>query len=476
MKKVSQFLIIGFLFFASSCEKENITPQENILSPQTFIVEEDMNDKVISVTPEEVRLDGTDDRMSKLKEGEIIVSGINNAAPMGFMRKVIEVKNENGVIILRTENARFDEIFEKCDINFEYNITEDDFIRSSGINISLDDIALGDKIKIGGELNFSPKIIFKLQKNSLFDVKNFELGFSANIENRVKVNYEPEGSELLSNEWEVLSKELKPIIFYVPVGPIIVPVIIFVELDIDVGFEFNGPSITGVYSAGGDYYNTMYYENGVFEHKKENTISMRDGTISAEAEVLSSRIYVKPEIEFQFYDYDGIEPLIYSELFGEFTVAPPDCELKVGLGIGIGAEIDFLEFFGIDDEVSVSHEFTIASRDILGCNDIDFRDTLILNSPWEMTKSIEENGSNTLSLCNSILLDFYTTDELNKYGDCEFDSCKFFIEEDSNGDEVLIIEESGVKYEYSYEFDDDTQTVTLTGVGNQACHIFKPKI
>ena len=58
------------------------------------------------------------------KKGDVIVSGITDAAPNGFIRKVIEIKKNNSSYEVKTEPAVLTDVFEKADIYQRIMLTE----------------------------------------------------------------------------------------------------------------------------------------------------------------------------------------------------------------------------------------------------------------------------------------------------------------------------------------------------------------
>lgn len=64
----------------------------------------------------------------KYKNGDVIVAGIIDAAPTGFIRRVVSVSESKGVFEYKTENAVLTDVFEEAHIIKTFIITENDVL------------------------------------------------------------------------------------------------------------------------------------------------------------------------------------------------------------------------------------------------------------------------------------------------------------------------------------------------------------
>ncbi|MBR5744030.1 MAG: hypothetical protein IKX94_01725, partial [Muribaculaceae bacterium] len=117
-KKKYAFLLLMSMILVlwTSCDKENgsdePTPEEEYVVPETHIYSDDSSTEA---AVKEVRSDGTvvlDASTAKdiPEEGEIIVSGVTNAAPRGFLYHVESVQQSDGEIIIKTSPATLNEV------------------------------------------------------------------------------------------------------------------------------------------------------------------------------------------------------------------------------------------------------------------------------------------------------------------------------------------------------------------------------
>ena len=84
------------------------------------------------------------------KKGDVIVSGITDAAPNGFIRKVIEIKKNNSSYEVKTEPAVLTDVFEKADIYQRIMLTEngiesESYVRENS-SINLKDTKIQTKL------------------------------------------------------------------------------------------------------------------------------------------------------------------------------------------------------------------------------------------------------------------------------------------------------------------------------------------
>lgn len=59
------------------------------------------------------------------KKGDVIVSGITNAAPDGYIRKVIEIDKKKDKYVVKTEPAFLTDVFEEVHIDKQIILTEE---------------------------------------------------------------------------------------------------------------------------------------------------------------------------------------------------------------------------------------------------------------------------------------------------------------------------------------------------------------
>lgn len=117
---LTMLLIIGTIVFfvGKNNNNDNIIIKDNV---NVITSETDIQYQPIQVTDNTIVFQEN----PKYKFGDVIVAGMIDAAPHGFIRKVIEVKNENGMYIYETEYAVLTEVFEEAHIIRYFALTQD---------------------------------------------------------------------------------------------------------------------------------------------------------------------------------------------------------------------------------------------------------------------------------------------------------------------------------------------------------------
>ena len=156
----------------------------------------------ISVTEETIVFDF----VPQYKSGDIIVSGMSEVAPSGFIRKIISVSEMNGIVTYQTENAGLIDVFEEAHVVKVFAITEsdvwdiqeyDDDIMSLGISTEKE--------------NFLKQPIYMKITNSDANVKKpvevkpskDGVGIVVEIEDEIRENLEIKGEVKLENYLEL---------------------------------------------------------------------------------------------------------------------------------------------------------------------------------------------------------------------------------------------------------------------------------
>ena len=62
----------------------------------------------------------------KYREADVIVSGMTEVAPNGYIRRIIKIEKTNGEFVLRTEPATFLDVFEVLHLTSTIELTEDE--------------------------------------------------------------------------------------------------------------------------------------------------------------------------------------------------------------------------------------------------------------------------------------------------------------------------------------------------------------
>lgn len=390
-------LLLGVAAVMISCGSDDDdptptpTPTEPIEPPVTHVYSEEASSEAVV---KEVRADGTvvlDASTAKEipEKDEIIVSGITDAAPEGFLYRVEKVRQQNGEIIVETREASLNEVLPDAHINqpLQFRLADDAMapkLRSNGRNAAakLNEAELlnfkqkfeikewpGGKFEVlGTEVKESVKatvdVGMKLKGDFIWDSGNFwpkrvgikldgELSLSATVEAAIKAKYEKKFAET----------PLEPIAFLVgPVPVVIVPTIqwkfgvrsaegkIYAKwkpVDIDAWkfdthliwnkeANYNGENWDYGFDTSSDFTNWSW---------NEFFIDMANAEIGLSGDVKFS---VWPEMRFKLYNSEsvslalGISP--YAKVAGDLAV-------KYQLNSGLN---DVLDDFEVKDNLSVS--------------------------------------------------------------------------------------------------------------------------
>ncbi len=108
-------IIVALFFFKSD---KNVS-SDVILKENVHIITKETEEQPIKVSENKLVFD---DKVP-YKEGDVIVSGITDTAPSGYIRKVIEVYKEDEQYTLVTENGVLTDVFEKAHIEKRFVFT-----------------------------------------------------------------------------------------------------------------------------------------------------------------------------------------------------------------------------------------------------------------------------------------------------------------------------------------------------------------
>ena len=365
VKKFALLLLMSMTALLwTSCDKENgsdeslYPEEEGYVVPETHIYSDDSSSEAIV---KEVRADGTvvlDASTAKEipQVGEIIVSGVTDAAPMGFLYHVEDVQQSNGNITIKTSPATLNEViphtsFEQPiplipvedgakapkihlnsispkDKDFEFFHLTKTWSKKFNIGepVVLDGIFNGEqyiKTDVSMDLNVRGKLIWDCPDvipNHAGIGFDGDLTLSATVEAALKASLDNEVLKKLRKN--IYTQEYAPITFLVA-G---VPVVVVPKLQVYIGvlksegkiyakwkpLDFKTLTFNGHVrwnkkaDVNGNHWDKDLEgeKNALMDRTwKDYLIDMADMEAGLSGEV---RIGVWPTLRFSFYDYDGL--------------------------------------------------------------------------------------------------------------------------------------------------------------------------
>lgn len=222
---------IGYsLFNQNKKDNQNIVVKDHVIS----ITNEKQKTYQLTTVKENQLVFKTDPHYEK---GDILVSGITEQAPNGFIRKVIRVKKENNQYIIETTNGYLTDVFEEAKISKRLYLTEDK-VEEKNENVaynqhhSIQYLKSGNKDKIeqnftyktDEKMNIEGKVSFKPWIDLSIIINHGDIQFNviahSNIEGSLSATYEGTIDEHYIKT--IFEKDLPNFQFFVAGIPIVV--------------------------------------------------------------------------------------------------------------------------------------------------------------------------------------------------------------------------------------------------------------
>lgn len=359
-------LLPGFEIPQGATLSTQIAPCEPsvTLAPNVIVIQEDTNDGLISMTNTTMTFAENTPNLAQLIENCIILSDTTAAAPNGYLRKITNVENFNGQVILTTERAALSDALQSANFDFEVDLEDTgeelNRLNQAGFNFNLEDYPINEDLSLNGNINIDPKLVFEITKfTGITEPIDFKIGTKGNVTFDIGLSYSPSGSSNISHTIELYEKKLKPIVKTIPYFPFAVPVVIVPELEIKLITELNGPTIHLDYQSTGAYQAVVRKINNEWINDNANNFTFTGNFLEVSVETISGSVTLRFELDFELYDYDPIEAFVFVEGQGNFSSQGSICMIEPQVNVGGGLEIDFLERFGFEEGLlSVSYPFS----------------------------------------------------------------------------------------------------------------------
>lgn len=328
-----------------------ISRLETTISSNAVIIDSTIDDGMIGCDSSRVYLRTGSKLGSQTNIGDVMVSGINNIAPTGLLRKIISIENQNDTIILFTETAALTDVFENAIIQIRKSFSDEDTIITStknqgdiisgsknGFTFGFKDVELITNIKIDGSLTINPDMGYNLiiedRKIRQF---LFQLGLESNLklEGHGDLKTEVKLKKSLNELLGIPSIKLKPIV--ISAGP--VPIIITSDIDFWAGCTL-----------------TM--------GREVRTGLNEDGNAVAG------------------YEYNSGKWRNISSIMTKFTFKPPAFSIGGGFKLTVGPQLN-MSLYGLKDAF-----YSFINFNVFGEIKVDFVKTPL----WQLWDGIEANA------------------------------------------------------------------------------------
>jgi hypothetical protein len=173
---------IAELPVTTSC---NAAPIPTIVQEDTKIVTPAIASEIISYNAETgtVTFATTSVYAAGLKEGDTVVSGSVTAAPEGFLRNVVAVRQEGGNIVVETEEAGLGDVFDQAEFQNTYEPTVEQIsdidVNFPGITAQTSDTGLKSQALVDFSFN---EVLFDADSNSATTNDRFAVNGSVHID------------------------------------------------------------------------------------------------------------------------------------------------------------------------------------------------------------------------------------------------------------------------------------------------------
>ncbi|MBK9175739.1 MAG: hypothetical protein IPM46_05255 [Flavobacteriales bacterium] len=147
--QASLFIRTGPLFLlllilaATSCRKDDpaeepapgMETNSMVLGPNTILIDEPTAQTITIVDSTMIVFTGNTEQLQELAVGKIVLCGIAEGAPHGFLRRISTLDHVGDTYTLTTENVTFSEAFESLHFDHTRSFTLDDTVRD-GLSFS----------------------------------------------------------------------------------------------------------------------------------------------------------------------------------------------------------------------------------------------------------------------------------------------------------------------------------------------------
>lgn len=351
MKK-NCFRMLVFIMLAvvvTACKKDkDSAPLDTKLNDSAIEVDEVTDSKLIELNENEIKFNGSSTQLAEVKNGTILISGITENAPQGYLRKVTSIEKNGSEYIFTTEEVSLTEAFENLDIDYthKFDSTETGERNAAfNINVSIPNIVLHDEdgnpatlydqIKFNGNLNIKPEFDIKIRIRKA-QLEYAFLGANMKLDMDLSTIF---GGSLTGFNKEIKLYEQIITAFVIPGTPIVVTPTISVilgangSISAQLSYSQNSTGNAGAY---------LQY-NGTWSTDSKKSLNT-DTDFSGFAGNVATKAFLEPAINFKFFGSDWAKGSVYAQAYAGVTAqAAPykPCELQMGVNGGAEANLSF---------------------------------------------------------------------------------------------------------------------------------------
>lgn len=336
-------------------------PDEVILTPEAVILSESTSGLLITIDSLELVFSSTSLQLDTVEVGDVMVSGITQNAPYGFLRKVLQIdkSSTNSEVRYITSNASLTDVIVQGSVEENIQLKTEDIllVDSSGVDISVQrlsakglvfgiDLLLadhdgdysteGDQFRLKGEVEFGTDtefdISFGILSRSLQSFK-YEINLGMSGEFGAEIGLIP-ASLQLEEKYIIKSFQLTPMVILCGGVPIVFSRYIIIEAGV------NG-SIDGRFEVVADFVSQSSFGVEYTKTAGWKSIKEEEGDITVDYDILKVEASLEPYIGIRFEAIPfnikktniSLCPKISLPISGEFSLFP-DYDISTDFCLG----------------------------------------------------------------------------------------------------------------------------------------------
>jgi uncharacterized protein (TIGR02145 family) len=349
----------------SSCKKdEEPKPNDDItlvkLAPNTHWIQGSTALLLLSASEDELVFSAEDAELSTVAIGDVLVSGIEENAPSGYMVRILDKQTVNGLLVFTVQPATLQESFEELRFNFAHDFIRDDTAKASyelfDFDLQAPEFTPGFVWRSQGTLGAGAEMNIQLGNYTLESVK-MAASITGQITNRLSYTQ----TLPIESENQLFSRPLAP--FPIPGTPVVMVPKLNVSLGIKGSLEASvayNASISYTTEQALKYDNTGWHVDGSTNTDGSSDFSGLNTTADIKA-------YVQPAVEITLYGYDGLKAGLNSQCYLQLqgaTQPAQTCTLKAGVNLSAQAD---LSLFGFGSPFESDDLFDF-SKELYNCN------------------------------------------------------------------------------------------------------------